>query len=47
MRWDLHDFTLTFSPRGVHNEVADTPATISVRTGDLLLFRGRWVERHA
>ena len=47
MRWDLHDFTLTFSPRGVHNEVADTPATVSVRTGDLLLFRGRWVERHA
>lgn len=47
MRWDLHDFTLTFSPRGVHNEVAATPATVSVRTGDLLLFRGRWVERHA
>ncbi len=47
MRWDLHDFTLTFSPRGVHNEVALAPATVSVRGGDLLLFRGRWVERHA
>jgi thiamine pyrophosphokinase len=47
MRWDLDDFTLRFSPRGVHNEVALSPVTVSVRTGDLLLFRGRWVEHHA
>jgi thiamine pyrophosphokinase len=47
MRWDLREFRLTFSPRGVHNEVAAPPATVSVRTGDLLLFRGRWIERHA
>lgn len=47
MRWDLDDFTLGFGPRGIHNEIASSPATISVRTGDLLLFRGRWIEKHA
>jgi thiamine pyrophosphokinase len=46
MRWDLHDYALAFSPYGVHNEVAISPATVSVRNGDLLLFRGRWVEKH-
>ncbi len=47
MRWDLSDYSLPFGPRGIHNEVASCPATISVRAGDLLLFRGRWIERHA
>jgi thiamine pyrophosphokinase len=47
MRWDLADFTLEFSPRGVHNELLGNRATVSVREGDLLLFEGRWVERHA
>lgn len=47
LRWELSDRDLVFSPHGVHNEVAHPPATISVRTGDLLLFRGRWVEKHA
>ena len=46
LRWNLTDAALTFSPRGVHNEVASRPATVSVDQGDLLLFRGRWVERH-
>jgi thiamine pyrophosphokinase len=46
MRWQLEDFTLPFSPRGVHNEIEDSPATVSVRTGDLFLFRGRWIEKH-
>ena len=46
LRWDLTDFRLTFSPYGVHNEVESPPATVSVESGDLLLFRGRWVERH-
>jgi thiamine pyrophosphokinase len=46
MRWDLHDYALGFSPYGIHNEVAISPATVSVRNGDLLLFRGRWVEKH-
>jgi thiamine pyrophosphokinase len=46
LRWDLADFTLEFSPRGVHNEIAHSPATVSVASGDLLLFRGRWVEKH-
>jgi thiamine pyrophosphokinase len=47
LRWDLADFTLDFSPRGVHNELHRPPATVSVRSGDLLLFQGRWVEPHA
>lgn len=46
MRWDLTDFTLPFGPRGIHNELAGERATVSVRTGDLLLFEGRFVERH-
>lgn len=46
MRWDLTEFTLPFGPRGIHNEVAISPATVSVSEGDLLLFRGRWVEKH-
>lgn len=47
LRWDLRDHTLDFSPYGVHNEIARSPASISVVRGDLLLFRGRWVEKHA
>jgi thiamine pyrophosphokinase len=47
MRWPLKDFTLEFGPRGVHNEIEHSPASVSVRSGDLLLFRGRWVEKHA
>ena len=46
LRWDLSEHTLEFSPLGVHNEVLTPPATVSVRAGDLLLFRGRWVEKH-
>lgn len=47
LRWELRDATLAFGAFGVHNEVARSPARVSVRSGDLLLFRGRWVERHA
>lgn len=47
LRWNLDRFDLSFSPRGVHNEVASPPATVSVAEGDLLLFRGRWIEKHA
>lgn len=47
LRWELRDAALAFGARGVHNEVARSPARVSVRSGDLLLFRGRWVERHA
>lgn len=46
LRWELDDYPLTFSPYGVHNEVARPPVTVSVVKGDLLLFQGRWVERH-
>jgi thiamine pyrophosphokinase len=47
MRWDLDEYPLRFSPYGVHNEVRVSPARVRVRTGDLLLFEGRWVEKHA
>lgn len=47
MRWELEEFTLPFGPRGIHNEVAHSPARVRVRSGDLLLFRGRWIEKHA
>jgi thiamine pyrophosphokinase len=46
LRWNLSAFPLSFSPYGVHNEVAEPPARVSVATGDLLLFEGRWVEKH-
>lgn len=46
LRWELTDETLSFSPRGVHNEVASQPAMVRVDSGDLLLFEGRRVERH-
>ena len=47
LRWELDDYTLDFSAYGVHNEIATSPARVSVRSGDLLLFLGRWVEHHA
>lgn len=46
LRWNLTGSRLGFSPRGIHNEVAAPPAQISVAKGDVLLFRGRWVEKH-
>jgi len=46
LRWDLTDFTLAFSPRGIHNEVVRPGATVRVASGDLLLFTGRWSEKH-
>ncbi|MGE0599436.1 MAG: thiamine diphosphokinase [Dehalococcoidia bacterium] len=47
LRWPLEDFTLPFGPRGIHNEIASSPARVSVETGNLLLFKGRWIEKHA
>ncbi len=46
LRWNLEAAALGFSPQGVHNEVATSPATVRVAEGDLLLFKGRWVEKH-
>ena len=46
LRWNLLHADLGFSPLGVHNEVARPPASVSVESGDLLLFKGRWVEKH-
>ncbi|MFQ5381814.1 MAG: thiamine diphosphokinase [Dehalococcoidia bacterium] len=46
LRWDLADASLEFSPRGVHNEIRTSPATVFVRSGDLLVFKGRWIEKH-
>lgn len=47
LRWPLTDFTLPFGPRGIHNEIESSPARISVKTGNLLLYKGRWIEKHA
>ena len=46
LRWPLDDFTLPFGPRGIHNEIATSPARVSVKTGHLLVFKGRWIEKH-
>lgn len=46
LRWDLANARLPFSPYGIHNEVRIRPASVSVANGDLLLFLGRWVEKH-
>jgi len=46
LRWDLAHYPLTFSPYGVHNEVATSPASVSVERGDLLVFQGRYIDRH-
>lgn len=46
LRWDLRSATLAFSPLGIHNEVVASPASVTVAAGDLLLFEGRWVEKH-
>jgi thiamine pyrophosphokinase len=46
LRWELSGETLTFSARGVHNEVVSSPVTVALARGDLLLFHGRFVEHH-
>lgn len=46
LRWPLRDFTLTFSSRGVHNEVRRSPALVSLTAGALLLLVGHDVLRH-
>jgi len=46
LRWDLTDASLDFSPRGIHNEIRSSPANVSVDKGNLLVFQGRWVEKH-
>ena len=46
LRWELDDMPLSFGTQGVHNEISTSPATISVRQGELLLFKGRWIEKH-
>lgn len=46
LRWPLMDATLPFGSRGIHNEVVANPVAVRVESGDLLLFKGRWVEKH-
>jgi thiamine pyrophosphokinase len=46
LRWDLANADMTFSPYGIHNEIRESPASVSVQSGDILLFKGRWVEKH-
>jgi thiamine pyrophosphokinase len=46
LRWELTEHRLEFGTYGVHNEVATRPARVRVHAGTLLLFTGRFVERH-
>jgi|TARA_B110000263_G_scaffold158902_1_gene138069 thiamine pyrophosphokinase len=47
LRWNLNEATFEFSTQGIHNEIVDNLAKIQVETGDLLLFKGRWIEKHS
>ena len=46
LRWDLAGATLRFSPLGIHNEIEKSPALVVCERGDLLLFKGRFIEKH-
>lgn len=46
LRWNLNEASFEFSTQGIHNEVVSNIATIKIKTGDMLLFKGRWVEKH-
>lgn len=46
LRWKLQNDTLDFSPHGIHNELIGTSGSVTVREGNLLLFKGSWVEPH-
>lgn len=47
LRWKLQNDTLDFSPHGIHNELIGEAGSVTVREGNLFLFKGRWVEHHA
>mgnify|MGYP006108009597 FL=1 len=47
LRWNLNEATFEFGTQGIHNEIVDNLAKIQVETGDLLLFKGRWIEKHS
>jgi thiamine pyrophosphokinase len=47
VKWELDRIELDFSPLGVHNVALGVTGRVTVAAGDLLLFRGRWVEEHA
>ena len=47
LRWNLNKATFEFSTQGIHNEIVDNLAKIQVEIGDLLLFKGRWIEQHS
>lgn len=47
LRWELDGYPLVFSAHGVHNELRESPAVIRAVGGDVLLFKGRYVDPHA
>ena len=47
LRWNLNEATFEFGTQGIHNEIVDNLAKIQLETGDLLLFKGRWIEKHS
>lgn len=46
LRWELSDETLPSGTRGVHNEMADPVAHVTVREGPLVLLRGQGKLQH-
>lgn len=46
LKWDLDRKNLKRGTLGIHNFVVRSPATVSVESGELLLFRGQRVEPH-
>lgn len=45
-RWNLNEASFEFDTQGIHNEIASDIATIKIKAGDMLLFKGRWIEKH-
>ena len=41
LRWKLLNDSLTFNPRGIHNELLGHSGRVTVRSGDLILFQSR------
>ena len=47
LRWSSTSTRSASARTASTTRIAASPARVSVRSGDLLLFRGRWVEHHA
>lgn len=46
LRWELSNARLKRGTLGIHNQVESNPVEVSVRSGELVLFRGQRIEPH-